>query len=86
MSSDNPSLPLLLTVQEAAELLRTTKSGIYAMVERGQLPGVTRIGRRVLIRSAELLRWLDQKSAPSPRVQVQHSAVPIQSSSRTPRK
>ena len=30
------------------------------MVERGQLPGVTRVGRRVLIRSADLLHWLDQ--------------------------
>jgi len=33
------------------------------MLERGQLPGVTRIGRRVLFRSADLLDWLDQKSA-----------------------
>jgi hypothetical protein len=36
------------------------------MLERHQLPGVTRIGRRVLFRSADLLDWLDQKRAPSP--------------------
>jgi hypothetical protein len=35
-------------------------------LERRQLPGVTRIGRRVLFRSADLLDWLDQKRAPSP--------------------
>ena len=86
MTSDRPSLPLLLTVKEAAELLRTTNKGIYAMVERGQLPGVTRIGRRVLIKSAELLRWLDHNCAPSPRVRIQHSAVAIQSPARATRK
>jgi hypothetical protein len=36
------------------------------MLERGQLLGVTRIGRRVLFRSDALLHWLDQKRAPSP--------------------
>ena len=60
-------LPTLLTVDEAAELLRTSRRAIYMMLERHQLPGVTRIGRRVLFRSADLLDWLDQKRAPSPK-------------------
>ena len=60
-------LPLLLTVDEAAALLRTSRRAIYMMLERHQLPGVTRIGRRVLFRSADLLDWLDQKRAPSPK-------------------
>ena len=59
------SLPTLLTVDEAADLLRTTRRAIYMMLERHQLPGVTRIGRRVLFRSAVLLDWLDQKSRAS---------------------
>ena len=59
------SLPLLLTVDEAATLLRTTRRAIYAMIERRQLPGVIRIRRRVLLRSRDLLDWLDQKRAPS---------------------
>ena len=59
--------PLLLTVDEAAELLRTTKRAIYAMIERRQLPGIVRIGRRVLVRTDDLLHWLNQKSAPSQR-------------------
>jgi hypothetical protein len=33
-------VPVLLTVDEAAELLRTTRRGIYAMIARQQLPGV----------------------------------------------
>jgi excisionase family DNA binding protein len=60
-------LPLLLTVDEAAVLLRTTPRAIYAMVARGQLPGVTRIRRRALLRAEDLLHWLDQKRAPSPK-------------------
>ncbi len=59
------TLPVLLTVDETANLLRTTRRGIYAMVERGQLPGVIRIRRRVLVRTIVLLHWLDQKRAPS---------------------
>ena len=59
------SLPTLLTVDEAADLLRTSRRAIYMMLERRQLPGVTRIGRRVLFRSADLLDWLDQKSRAS---------------------
>ena len=58
-------LPVLLTVPEAAELLRTTPKGVYAMVERRQLPGVVRLGRRVLIRTEVLLNSLSQSRAPS---------------------
>ena len=59
------SLPRLLTTTEVAALLRTTQKATYAMVARGQLPGVVRIGRRVLIHTDELLDWLDQKRTPS---------------------
>jgi excisionase family DNA binding protein len=65
-SSRRDPLPVLLTVDEAATLLRTTRRAIYAMIERRQLPGVIRIRRRVLFRSDDLLHWLDQKGAPLP--------------------
>ena len=69
---DNPhesrrtTLPVLLTVDEAADLLRTTKRAIYAMIERRQLPGVIRVRRRVLLRADDLLNLVDQTRAPSP--------------------
>jgi excisionase family DNA binding protein len=60
-------VPILMTADEAAALLRTTRTAVYAMVARAQVPGITRIGRRVLFRSGDLLEWLDQKRAPSPK-------------------
>ena len=57
---------LLLTVREVAELLRTSTGAIYTMVERGQLPGVRRVRRRILVDRRELLHWLDHNCAPSP--------------------
>ena len=65
MTTRLTALPLFLTPGETADLLRTSRKAIYAMVERGQLPGIIRIGRRVLIREADLLDWLRQKSTPS---------------------
>ena len=64
--SRRAALPILLTVDDAADLLRTTRRAIYAMIERHQLPGVIRVRRRVLLRADDLLDWLDQKRAPSP--------------------
>ena len=59
-------LPTLLTPAEVATLLRTTKTAVYAKIERGQLPGIVRIGRRVLLRQAEMLEFLRRNTAPSP--------------------
>jgi excisionase family DNA binding protein len=61
-----PQFPQLLTVDETARLLRTSRAAVYAMSERGLLPGVIRIGRRLLLDSAALIDWLNQKRAPSP--------------------
>ena len=58
--------PVLLTVTETAELLRTSRKAVYAMVERGQLPGVLRIGRRLLVRRDALVDWLDESCASLP--------------------
>ena len=58
-------LPQFLTADEGAALLRTSRKAIYAMVERGQLPGVTRVRRRLLVRAEELVDWLNQKRTPS---------------------
>jgi excisionase family DNA binding protein len=65
--TDAPREPLLMTSDEVATLLRTSRNAIYAMVARNQLPGVTKLGRRILFRTSVLLDWLDQNRAPSPR-------------------
>lgn len=59
--SGKRDVPMLMTAEEVAELLRTTRIAVYAMAQRGQLPGVTRIGRRILFHSADLMDWLNQK-------------------------
>ena len=65
---DVSALPCLLTVRDAAALLRTTSQTVYKRIERGQLAGVTRIGRRILIYRDYLVRYLDEGRAPSPEV------------------
>ena len=65
MGVETTALPVLLTADETADLLRTSRKAVYVMAERGQLPGVTRIGRRLLVRRDALVDWLDQKRAPS---------------------
>ncbi len=62
---DRQSFPHLLTTAEVADLLRTSQKATYAMIARGQLPGVVRIGRRVLVHADELVDWLNQKRVPS---------------------
>jgi excisionase family DNA binding protein len=57
---------LLLTVDETATLLRTTRKAVYALIERRQLAGVRRLGRRILIDREELLRSLRENRTPSP--------------------
>ena len=58
-------MPVLLTPTEVAGLLRTSRKAVYTMIERDQLPGIVRIGRRVLVREDALVDWLRQKSTPS---------------------
>ncbi|MEB2313346.1 MAG: helix-turn-helix domain-containing protein [Polyangiaceae bacterium] len=55
-------LPVLLTIQEAAALLRTSVGSIYQRVSRGQLTkgdGLVRDGSRVLFHRDRLLRFLE---------------------------
>lgn len=66
MLGTEPPAAMFLTVVEVAGILRTSPKAIYSMIERGQLPGVRRIGRRVLVKRADLLDFVDHNSAPSP--------------------
>lgn len=52
-----------MTADELGELLRLTRSAVYTMVARGELPGVLKIGRRLRFRREAVLEWLGR--APS---------------------
>ena len=60
MGSDRIA-PIFLTVAETAAILRTTPKAVYALIERAQLAGVVRLGRRVLVKRDVLLRDLDER-------------------------
>ena len=52
---DNTSL--VLTVAEAADLLRVSRAFAYELVARGELPAV-RLGRRIVVPRAAIERML----------------------------
>lgn len=48
------------SVQDVAHLLGIAQSTVYERAKYGHLPGVVRIGCRVLFDLEKLERWLDQ--------------------------
>lgn len=54
---------VLLTVDEVADLLRTSRKAVYSMVQRGVLPGAVRIGRRLLVNKDRLLTFVNGRAA-----------------------
>ena len=61
MAQDNGELASgkYLTADEAASMLRTTRKAVYALIEKGVMPGIRRIGRRVLVRRRALIEWIE---------------------------
>jgi len=57
--SESNARPDVMTVREAADLLRVERKKIYELVARDQLPGVRRLGRLIRISRAAVLRWLE---------------------------
>ena len=53
-------LPLVLTVEEVARLLRVNRKTVYQAATRGEIPGVRRIGNRTLrFYGPALAHWLE---------------------------
>ena len=48
----------LLTIDQAAYLLRLTKSTLYTKHSKGEIPGVSKQGKRLWFRKDILLEWL----------------------------
>lgn len=57
---------LALTVPQVAEMLGMTPKAVYHRAERGQLPGVFRVGRSLRFRRADLLRFIVEGRGLSP--------------------
>ncbi len=55
----NPNESLVLTVGETAKLLRLSKTTVYDQIRQGTIPNI-RIGKRILIPRAALMRKLDE--------------------------
>ena len=51
----------LLTIAEAAALLKVAKSWIFARTRVGTMPGMRRLGKYVRISRAELLAWVERQ-------------------------
>ena len=60
--SQTPTEPTLLTIPEASDYLRLSRSQTYSLAARGELP-VVRIGRSVRVRRDKLAAWLDERAA-----------------------
>ena len=50
----------LLTINEVADVLGISRSQVYLMLRRGELP-YTRVGERIRFVPAELREYLDQQ-------------------------
>ncbi|WP_404373494.1 helix-turn-helix domain-containing protein [Corallococcus coralloides] len=65
---DQPQLDkAVYTAEEVGRLLGCSPKAVYAKVSRGQLPGVFRVGRSLRFRGRELLPFILEGRAPSPR-------------------
>jgi excisionase family DNA binding protein len=62
-NSVDSTLPIYLTVGEVASLLRRSPKAVYALIDRGQLPGVRRVTGRVLVHRAQLLEWIESSAS-----------------------
>lgn len=51
-------LPAVLTPDDLAVLLRVRKRAVLDAIQRGELPGVRRVGRRIRADRDTVLRWL----------------------------
>ena len=51
----------IYTVPEVAEYLKMSKSKVYYLIQRREIPYI-KIGRNVRIRQEDLVKWLETKS------------------------
>lgn len=59
----SPLPPRLMTVEELAVLLNTSKGAVYARHARGGIPGGLRLGRTLRFDPRVIAQWLSANSA-----------------------
>ena len=57
--------PAVLTVEEAAALLRVNRKTLYEAIQTSALPGVIRLGRSIRISRTALVHWLRGNGGPA---------------------
>jgi excisionase family DNA binding protein len=54
----SPPEPVTLTVDELAALLRCNRKTVYEAIQRGEIPGVRRIGNALRAHRPTVIAWL----------------------------
>ena len=57
----------IMTVPQVAEYLQISKSKLYLMVQRGEIPHV-KIGKNVRIMESDLVKWVEAQRQPGRRI------------------
>ena len=68
--SETADLPAVLTPDDLAVLLRIRKRAVLDAIQRGELPGVRRVGRRIRADRDTVLRWLADGRGQSPKTRL----------------
>ena len=67
VTAADPVLPMVLTPDELAKMLRVRRRSVYEAISRGDIPGVRRIGRKVRIDRDSVLAWMADGHGRAPR-------------------
>jgi len=62
-----PPLPTFITITQAAEHLGLTTRSVQRLLARGDLHRVYPMGKRAMLRSAEVVAWAANVDQPKPR-------------------
>jgi len=62
MQEPAPTTDRLLTVAEAAAILRVGRTRAYEMAASGSLPGVIRVGTSIRVSARRLNEWIEARA------------------------
>ena len=66
-SAPAPTLPMFVSCDELADILRVNRKSIYSAAKRGEIPGVRRIGKTIRFHTASVLAWFAASTRPRQR-------------------